>query len=95
VHAAESLTFPQQENVTVTSRSQDRSRAKGEMGESEKGRERTFMDNPCRECVEMAQEYREAMIDFWTNASDETRDAYIPSVPLIGLLTINRRPYFA
>jgi hypothetical protein len=33
------------------------------------------MDNPCRECVEIAQEYREAIIDFWTNASDETRDA--------------------
>jgi hypothetical protein len=83
-HVAEPLTFPQQENVTVTSRSQDRSRAKGEMGEGEKGRERTLMDNPCRECVEIAQEYREAMIDFWTNASDETRDACAVMAKLTG-----------
>ncbi len=33
------------------------------------------MDNPCRECAEIAQEYREAMIDFWNNANDRTRDA--------------------
>lgn len=33
------------------------------------------MDNPCRECAEIVQEYREAVIDFWINASDRTRDA--------------------
>jgi hypothetical protein len=54
------------------------------MGEGEKVRVRTLMDNPCRECVEIAQEYREAMIDFWTNASDKTRGACGVTAKLTG-----------
>jgi hypothetical protein len=47
----------------------------GELSEGEKIRDAAAMDNPCRECAEIAQEYREAIIDFWTKASDQTRDA--------------------
>jgi cytochrome c5 len=42
------------------------------------------MDNPCRECAEVAQEYREAIIDFWTNASDKTGDACGVTAKLTG-----------
>jgi len=29
------------------------------------------MDRVCPECAEIVQEYREAVIEFWTNASDK------------------------
>jgi hypothetical protein len=56
----------------------------GELGEGEKIRDAAAMDTPCRECAEIAQEYREAIIDFWTNASDKTRDACGVAAKLIG-----------
>jgi len=42
------------------------------------------MGNPCGECADIAQEYREAIIDFWTNASDKTRDACGVAAKLTG-----------
>jgi predicted nucleic acid-binding protein len=43
------------------------------------------MYSPCRECAEIMQEYREAVLDFWSNASDETRYACRVAAKLTGL----------